>query len=563
MSLTIYNHIMQGKPKITVPVLGLNKDNSVLKKPEGTYTFALNAVNEGIDGQQGTISNEPSNEQCYSVPIGYQIMGHVTVNANTTIVFSTNGTSSEIGKVSNCNYVTLVNEECLAFSDMHPIKGVARVKNGCDTIVYFHDNFNEDRHINIDDIKSYYNEDGTIFYCNKLSLTPSFSIPSLTITEIDDNGSNGIKVGSYRFAIAYGSNNQRLTNYINISDLSRIYESSYNSSIFNIEGSAPDVVTNKAIKLNISDLDTSFDQLIISVVIYDTGDGITSSAYQIENLPITSDTLEYIYKGFDFNDDSLELVEDILVDRVNYTKSAAMLQLDNRLIRANLSNENIDWGSFQQNANLIETKYIVQTANIFDAKDNHSSTKWNYSQDFQSYMGDEIYAYGIVWEFDNGTESPVFHIPGRIKNDPRINVAASTASDINTNYQRVQATTNWDSDSFILDATTVKNVDHLGYSIGDSIERWQLTNTAIRDLDGIRNSLTTDETIIQSGYMAYHENDATYPEILGCDNKPIYPHVENPDGSFTMSKVRHHRFPDRDYVPLVANTLGRSGRAHV
>lgn len=97
----------------TKPGLVTDLNSSYLGKE--SYSHARNAVRNSKDGDLGTISNEPSNQLCYSAP--YPIVGAVTLPDDTHMVFSGDGVNSEIGlgNPKDCTYKTLKNLSCLNF----------------------------------------------------------------------------------------------------------------------------------------------------------------------------------------------------------------------------------------------------------------------------------------------------------------------------------------------------------------------------------------------------------------------------------------------------------------
>ena len=75
---------------------GLAKDVSDLYIPEGMWTHARNATNvTEINGDIGTISNEPANEYCTKAP--YTIIGTINIYKDYWVIYSTDDTNSEIG----------------------------------------------------------------------------------------------------------------------------------------------------------------------------------------------------------------------------------------------------------------------------------------------------------------------------------------------------------------------------------------------------------------------------------------------------------------------------------
>ena len=57
---------------------GLNLDAPLSLQPEGTYTWALNAINENNQGEIGFLSNEVGNYECAEIDTSaYAVIGSV------------------------------------------------------------------------------------------------------------------------------------------------------------------------------------------------------------------------------------------------------------------------------------------------------------------------------------------------------------------------------------------------------------------------------------------------------------------------------------------------------
>ena len=143
-------------------VKGMTKDpdSSLITKEQ--WTHARNAINNSIDGDLGTLGNEPANKQCSSAP--FTIIGAIHLYGDKWVLFSTNNEQSEIGTWddSECKYETVVNDftcfQCLEepnntgepspflnFSTQHLITGAAKENFDCSWQVYWDDGINPSR----------------------------------------------------------------------------------------------------------------------------------------------------------------------------------------------------------------------------------------------------------------------------------------------------------------------------------------------------------------------------------------------------------------------------------
>ena len=134
-------------------VKGMVKDVTDVFVPEGVWTNAINAINNAHNGEAGAIGNEQSNLYCSTVP--YTVIGIINKYKTEWVVFSTNNKDSEIGifDEATCSYVKKVNDKCLNFSTYNLITGGVKMNYDGSYSVYWQDNLNPDRVLNLDDDK--------------------------------------------------------------------------------------------------------------------------------------------------------------------------------------------------------------------------------------------------------------------------------------------------------------------------------------------------------------------------------------------------------------------------
>jgi hypothetical protein len=156
-------------------IKGLNKDSDASFIQEGMWAHARNAVNNTLEGDLGTLSNETSNALCSRVLVNApvnplnsikKIVGAIHLFADKWVIFSSVNSSintnfseySEIGlfEEDQCNYRVIVEAtRCLNFNMYHLITGAARLQADCSWGVYWSDGNNPDRYLNIGDPKDW------------------------------------------------------------------------------------------------------------------------------------------------------------------------------------------------------------------------------------------------------------------------------------------------------------------------------------------------------------------------------------------------------------------------
>jgi hypothetical protein len=190
---------------------GMVKDTSPLAQKEGTYTYALNAVLENLDGGHPFLSTELGTRYSLTLPESSFIIGGVITDTNTFILFlAGTGSSYIIEYFPTLNtYSVILESTDLNFETAHPIKALFRIRKGCERVVYFTDNFNPYRVLEIDNLAQY----GNPVDISKLKLQRDAAIPLLAIEAVQDFGGNH-KVGSYSYAIQYLDENSNETAFL-------------------------------------------------------------------------------------------------------------------------------------------------------------------------------------------------------------------------------------------------------------------------------------------------------------------------------------------------------------
>lgn len=416
------------KQNPTRPFKGLQTDTSPLDQPKGTYTMAWNAVNETSDGNNNFISNEQSNELCGQITPGYRPIGDIYISDENTVIFSTNGTLSEIGILDfDCNYTPIVfgpEASCLNFQITNQIDATFRVRRGCERTIYFTDGTNSVRYFNLDKTEEFKDSFGN-WDCDLFNLFLEFKNPCFKDFEILEQGI--LKSGSYSFALQYLDKDLNPTKWTYITQPIPIYNSLLSSPYNEIIGSSSidtdslggsTTSTTKAINLIFTDLDKTYSFYRIGII--ERTSFIKNVTRTLVSFEIPIEQTEFLYTGNTEGYTNIN-VNEIRIQPIQIDTAEHIEQLENRLMLANTKSKQVDFCSFQPFASQITSRYVVKPApaeelssevgsGIGNSKD--PNTYWQ----TRGYMGDEVYAFGIVYVFDDGFESPAYHIPGTNKN---------------------------------------------------------------------------------------------------------------------------------------------------
>jgi len=399
------------------PYKGLFTDSSSVDQPKGTYTMAWNAINETREGESNFISNEEANASFSAIKSGYTLIGDVYIGDNNTALFSTNGTNSEIGIVDEKGtYTEIVNDNtapCLGFNIQNQIEAVFRVRRGCERVIYFTDGINPVRYFNFDlpdDFKT-----GVHWDCELFKLFLEFTPPCFSSFELTESGS--LDSGTYCFAIQYLDRDLNPSKWSYLSQPIPIFKSILTSPYKRISGSsniATDSIggtghSTKGINIFLTDLDTTYESYRFGVVHFTNNNGLPAIAYQSGIKSVING--EFFYGGP--SDEFVQIdISEIIIDADFISSAKHIEQLENRLVLANTIGKSLNFCDFQKKASLIKSSYVVKTVNseiIETGNSKDPDTYWHH----RGYMGDEVYAFGIVYIFKDGYETPAYHIPGR------------------------------------------------------------------------------------------------------------------------------------------------------
>lgn len=517
---------------------GINSDIAPRYQPDGTYRYALNAVLETSNGLLPSISSEVGNLAFGNLPSGKTIIGHtLTDNEDVILFLYSPDDEHEIGILNSIsgNYTTHLIGACLNFSLDHQINAIFRIKRGCDRVVYFTDLNNPYRSIDFSDTSYIDSITKQVSSCNFIKFTRPFKFPCFSVYSSDVNlrtidEGGVVQPGVYYFAIRYLDKYKNPTNF---SPLTRgipvgfeDYELSESDTTYNFYQGASNVPTSpykgsagKKIGFRMTNVDPQFPYFQIAVV-KRTGDGGEISGVDIlTETPFTSQTVDYVYTGTESTLSEITNLTDVLVGNAQIQTVVAHAQTLNRLFVGGITEPDRDYSGYQRFASKIKTEWVKTSVNTTSAK---TKQPFYYFGNGSSFMDDEIYALGVFYTFDDGTQSPVFHIPGRpadvsiTGSNPYIGTSG-VATDGNA----------WDTGSLFGDIQTEFDTN--------KTLRWE------------RHSTATQYGTQLKGLMGYYETSTTYPTIENCEGDEDYWGVDWTNTPITTSdKIRHHRMPSSE-----------------
>ena len=402
------------KDDVVKVIKGLNTDMPPISQPEGSYRFALNAVEETTSGDAQRLTTEQGDSIIANLPKGFNLVGHIYTSNDRIVLFSKLNDISEIGILYTLEdrYETVVNDKNsinkLLLGDN--VYGIYRLRRGCEDTIYFVDGLSV-RYFNFGKENNFKKAglwDSELF---KLQRTFSSS-PEFEDIEIIDGGN--IYPGSYSILVQYLDEDLNPTEWITASDTIIIYRDRNNKPFEDIRGDVSygdednKTPTNKSIQVTLSNLDRNFPYYRIGVIESHSGTGNVTRVSTSEQIP--TDIEVYTYSGETTNIISYE--ETQVFD--NIIESAEHIEMvDNMLLLSNTQGKKVNYCELQKYASRIKTDCVTKEIVLNDIESHSNQKRGTLHIEDVGYQPGEIYSFGIVYVFEDGTKSPVFHIPGK------------------------------------------------------------------------------------------------------------------------------------------------------
>ena len=508
---------------------GLLKDYDDAFYPEGTWSHARNAINNTIGGGVGLIGNEPANIKCTQAP--YTIIGAINLQGDHWIVFSTDDVNSEIGYFQEgvCEYSTIVNDSCLAFSKSKIITGISKQNFDCSWQVYWADGSNPDRTLNVGDIRSapfsapwpgvpYVCEEPLIkatcqtcefvqpyqLDCEQLRLARLMNIP---VVSIEKGAAGGTLLnGSYYALVAYSINGQRVTDYFAPSNIQPLFDYDNESS---------------SLLVRVSNLETTTFEEFELVIVQNINQ--QAVAKKIGNYNTQGTTVEIFLDNIALSLESVPLRFIPIITPV-YEKSQAVYKNGEYAIRVAPSSR-LDF-NYQPLANQINSEWVMVE---------QRSDYYRQGGSDAGYMRDEQYAFFIRWVYNTGDRSSSYHIPGR---------AAELNREIDSNGNWI-ATPNLNSnDNVELAASNFDGGPYVAPKIWEMINTAYVTSPA--SLVPSNAAQAVPGKVIGYGKMGYWESTEKYPsnqpEIWNASSH-VWSASGNSNHDLCGKPIRHHKMP--------------------
>jgi len=396
------------------------------KKPEGFYSDALNIREDGIIRQtdEGTVIT--------GVPTLLVIWGSTTI-ASDTIIIGQLDSRTIIGALNVDNTWTVLSHRTVdTIQATSPLQVTGRKNWAGERLIYFSTN-NGARRMNLD--KEFPTNDEEFDKITSLFL--EYDLPKAVYSGESTSGS--LSTGVYQFAIRLVTDSEAATPFGIPTGVVSVTKGSTSTSRSDTTGDQPQTPTNKAIELQINNVDSAFMYIQIGILTY-IGLANTPVVSVTNLIPINSRVnISYTYTGDSDHLTQISLNE-FIASGVNYDTGKFFTQTGGTLLigaPTETDTPNIDWHRVAEN---ITSKYVVKKISYkenleFDVYREDTSglkrqkvveTSYDPMDDsyknpltverFKSHRRGEVYAFTLTPVFKSGVLGPTVHIPAQIAN---------------------------------------------------------------------------------------------------------------------------------------------------
>lgn len=296
-----------------------------------------------------------------STQTNIQIIGWTTIRDD-YYLFTTNNTTTvggvgqifrlQVNEVNKTTTLSIVYNGAVNFSTEYPIEAVGRYENDCTKRLYWTDNFNTVRTINV--------EATDVFFTpvDNLGLIPALyhSIPVLQSIQ----GAGSLDSGMWQFSYRLRSSTGGETSFSPVSRMIPIVSTDESgTNYWEYLGEASGNNTGKSVTIKVANLDEDYDYIEL-VSLYRASKSSTPVITSVVTEPIDeTGEFEYTVTGSELNSYTISLEEFLLVSRA-FTHAKSLTSKDNRLFAANTRYDglNIDFDA--------RAYGFLQSSNIFN-----------------------------------------------------------------------------------------------------------------------------------------------------------------------------------------------------
>jgi len=361
---------------------GLNQDIHPAEQMEQTYRSATNFTLLSEQGNIYALTNEDGTVVIPEVtfPPGKKPIGHSVLNNDIIVILCDENDNSQVGWIRedssdlhpvygyyhpaapiDPNFdpdtddpldVWPEDNKEFGFKLTHPVDCVSRKLINGSRVLYYTDNLNPFGRVELEDAP----EVGNV--AEQARLIFNQQIPTINFKEMRENVAGSLRPGVYQFITRYVTENGGRTTFGIPTDQISVVPTTkdngvdaYHGEFYNNEQ------VNKNIVLELTGVDQNYQELEIVACYYEGG--TTFNARVVATIPITNDTVEYIFTGPETGEEIAITREELRQVPVSYKRAKCIEQKDNTLFLSNLSDNDIDSDALQQVANNMTVSYQI------------------------------------------------------------------------------------------------------------------------------------------------------------------------------------------------------------
>jgi hypothetical protein len=367
---------------------GMIQDREDTFAPSNSYFVALNAVDQTDDSMGPFIANERSHKLETELPGDYK--GQIYLEEiNSSIIFSDDGSGSiYIFNHYDSELSRLVSDSEFGCNwgivDCKMVKAEYKTHGKCNDLMLYFTAGCDYYVVNVSEMLDPVRKASAIACqdCAYFTIFDSVCSPRMTAIPIPFAGST-TQNGAVSFAVKLQDEDGNETNWFAASNTAYMYS----------ENDIPGEPATNAVRLILNDLDLRYDRVTIAVIKNSSNVKVVE---ELDTIPYSGGKLSYDYYG---QEGSIINPATVITPIKAFLRGEGLIQNDGRLYFYKLKNEkNLN---YQLKANAITVEYVAYRVPI--------ETQLKYS--LPSFMRGETYDFGIVWNFCDGTSSPVYHIP--------------------------------------------------------------------------------------------------------------------------------------------------------
>lgn len=353
-------------------IKGMWLDGEANLNPKGTTRINKNVV---VTDRLGSVTNEKGFELVDNTQ--RTVVGRLPLNDSSFVLFFLNSQGvSEIGIINReGSYIRKKALACFGFNVNYPIHGEFFINSENETIISWTDNFNPPRYLNLTMKEADISCDNTLLF--------NYAVPPVIDSTVLVSGGS-LQSGGYIPFVQYERSDKSVSNIFKIYNPVSIVKDSY-GNYAEMDGNDPKEYTSKAIQLNVSGINTTYDYIKIGII--EVRDGVQTASF-VKQEPITGANATYVITGQETK--TAIAMAELVIDYALYKKVRHLTTVQNELFATDLTSANEP--NLQQEVNKYKLKWLsklidIQSASTF--KDGVSRT----------FAHGEVYAFYIRYHW--------------------------------------------------------------------------------------------------------------------------------------------------------------------